>query len=203
MVVVLEYTERINLHSALPYILVGAISSIVFTIGSRVTGMKFAATAIAAFYMLFNMALIWILPLFPAQPKLGPVYQNVTHFIPMEFPLLLIGPAFLLDLFWQEARKWNLWAVAAASAVICVGSLVALEWPFANFLMSPASRNAFFGTMYFYYGLPPTSFTARHQFYPWEGIGSFVVGFVIALVLATLTIRWAFVRGDWFRSIQR
>jgi hypothetical protein len=203
MVIFLEYTERVLMHAALPYILVGTVTPIILTIGSRVTGTRFAATAIAGFYMLFNIALIWILPLFPAQPKLGPVYQNVTHFIPMGFPMLLVIPAFLLDLFWQKSRNWNLWAVAAMSAVIYVGTLVAVQWPFANFLMSPASRNPFFGTMYFYFGMPPTSYLARNEFYPWEGMISFAIGLALAVVFATLTIRWAFARGNWFRAIQR
>lgn len=203
MVIFLEYSERVLMHSALPYILVGAVTPIILTIGWRVTGMRFAATAIAAYYMLFNMALIWILPLFPAQPKLGPVYQNVTHFIPMEFPMLLVMPAFLLDIFWQKSRNWNRWAVAAVSALIYVGTLVAVQWPFANFLMSPASRNAFFGTMYFYFGIPPTAFVVRNEFYPWEGIIPFAIGLGFALAFATLTIRWAFARANWFRAIQR
>ncbi len=39
---------------------------------------------------------------FPAEPKLGPVYRQVTHFIPWEFPLLLIVPAFAIDLILQR-----------------------------------------------------------------------------------------------------
>ena len=42
---------------------------------------------------MFGIVFLWILPLFPAEPKLGPVYHPVTHFIPWEFPLLLIIPA--------------------------------------------------------------------------------------------------------------
>lgn len=203
MVIYLEYSDRIMMHAALPYILVGAVTPLIMSIGSRVTGMRFAATYIAGFYMLFNMALIWILPLFPAQPKLGPVYQNVTHFIPMEFPLLLVVPAFLLDLFWQKSRKWNAWAVAAASAAIYVGTLVLVEWPFSTFLMSPASRNAFFGTMYFYFGMPPTSYLARNEFLPWEGTLRFSLGLLMAVALSTLMIRWSFARAEWFRQIKR
>ena len=30
---------------------------------------------------------LWLFPLFSAEPKLGPVYQPITHFVPLEFPL--------------------------------------------------------------------------------------------------------------------
>ena len=72
--------------------------------------------------MLFRIGLILILPLFPAEPKLGPVYQQVTHFIPPDFPLLFIVPAFVLDLFWQRTKAWNPWKIAAVSSIIWVAN---------------------------------------------------------------------------------
>ncbi len=61
-------------------------------------------------YSLFVLIMMWVLPLFPAQPKLGPVYQDITHMVPLPFPLLLVVPAFFLDLMWplfQKAPKWQ------------------------------------------------------------------------------------------------
>ena len=48
--------------------------------------------------MAYAAFMMWLFPFFPATPKLGPVYQHITHMVPMEFPLLVIVPAFLLDL---------------------------------------------------------------------------------------------------------
>ena len=203
MVIFMEYTERAALHTAFPYVLVCSVTPLILVIGSRTTGVRFAATYIAGFYTLFTIGLILVLPLFPAQPKLGPVYQKVTHFIPPDFPLLLLVPAFLLDLLWQKSRNWNAWVTAVVSAAIYVGALVAVEWPFASFLMSPASRNRFFGTMYLWYALPPTSFLARNQFFPTEGTAEFAASFLIALVAATVMIRWGFARANWFKAVQR
>ena len=52
----------------------------------------------AAIYTALFLAGLWIFPLFPAAPKLGPVYQHVTHMVPLWFPVLVIVPAFALDL---------------------------------------------------------------------------------------------------------
>ncbi len=203
MVVFMEYTDRVALHSALPYVLVCAVTPIILGVASNATGARFAATCVIGLYTLFIIGLILVLPLFPAQPKLGPVYQNVTHFIPPEFPLLLIVPAFALDLFWQRSRNWNAWAKAAISAVIYVTCLIAVEWPFADFLMSPASRNFFFGTAYFWYGLPPMSYLARNEFLPSAGPLQFGSGMLLAFLLCIVGNRWGTSRGNWFRSIQR
>jgi hypothetical protein len=203
MVVLTEYTDRVFLHTSLPYILVCAFTPIMLSAGSRMTGARFAATKIAGFYTLYIIGLILVLPLFPAEPKLGPVYQKVTQFIPPEFPLLLIVPAFLLDLVWQRTRKWNPWRTAAVSGAVYAVALIAVQWPFATFLMSPAARNRVFGTMYLFYGLPPLSFMARNEFVPHPGLASLVSGFLIACVAAALAVRWGISRGNWMRSIQR
>lgn len=203
MVLILEFTGNSRLHTSLAYIVVSLLAPVPFALASRATGMKYAATTVAAIYMLSLIGFILILPLFPAQPKLGPVYQNVTHFIPPHFPILLVAPALALDLFWQRTRNWNLWAVAFGSALIFVGVLLAVEWPFADFLMSPLSRNRFFGTNYFWYGLPPTSFTARHLFYLPESGWPLLKGLLIAVVLATCSIRFGLSRGNWLSEVQR
>jgi hypothetical protein len=175
----------------------------VLAVGSRTTGIRFASTYIAAFYTLFLIGLILILPLFPAEPKLGPVYQPVTQFIPPEFPLLLIVPALAMDLIWSWTKSWNAWKTAAMSAVVYVGLLLAVEWPFASFLMSSGSRNRFFGTMYLWYSLPPTSFLARGLFLPFETTAQFWRGMALAVILCFLAIRWGISRGEWMRKIAR
>ena len=89
------------------------------------------------------------------------------------------------------------------SGAVFVVLLVAVEWPFASFLMSSAAKNRFFGTIYLYYALPPTSYLVRGEFYRPGGNAAFVKGMVIAFVFATLAIRWGISRGEWMKRIQR
>lgn len=203
MVILMEYTDRSMLHNSLPYLLISIPAPIVMAVGARATRVKFAATFIAGFYTLFLIALILVLPLFPAEPKLGPVYQHVTQFIPPEFPILLIVPALALDFLWQRTRDWNPWNVAAVSAAVFVSLLLAVEWPFAGFLMSGAARNRFFGTTYFFYGLPPSSYLARNLFYRLETAAEFWRGIAFALLASTLAIRWGISRGEWMQKLRR
>jgi len=203
MIIFMEYTERSALHTALPYILTAAITPIPLVVGSRATQVRFAATFVAGVYTLFVIGFILILPLFPAEPKLGPVYQHVTHFIPPQFPMLFIVPALALDLLWPKMKSWSRWRTAFVSAIVYVGLLLAVEWPFADFLMSPAARNRFFGTMYFWYGAPPNSYAAQYQFFPWVNALYFWIGILLAVVLSTVTIHWSLSRGEWFGALKR
>jgi hypothetical protein len=203
MVLIMEYTGNSLLHRSLPYAVVSLLAPIALAIASRATGMRYAATTVAAIYMLILIGFILILPLFPAQPKLGPVYQKVTHFIPPHFPLLLIAPAFALDLLWQRTRHWNRLALAVVSAAVFTGVLLAVEWPFADFLMSPASRNRFFGTGYLWYGVPSTSFTARHLFYFPETGWTLVQGIGVAMLLALASVSFGLSRGSWMEKVKR
>jgi hypothetical protein len=202
-VVILQLTSRTLLHNSSPYIAVSLLIPIVMAITSRATGVKYAATFVSGFYMVFVIAMILILPLFPAEPKLGPVYQHVTHFVPPPFPLLLIIPGLVLDLFWSVSRDWNRWKLAACSAVIFVGSLLAVEYPFASFLLSPASKSAFFGTMYLPYATSPASYTARDMFYLTDSAPQFWMGILIAIACATLSTRFGIARGEWMAKVRR
>ncbi len=203
MILLMESAQRVLLHSAGAYIAVAAIPPIVLALSWRLTRYPFAATFVTVFYTLFRIGLILILPLFPAQPKLGPVYYQVTHFIPPDFPLLFIVPAFLLDLIWHRTSEWNPWKIAAVSSVLWTSVFLAVEWPFASFLMSPASSNWFFGTGYLYFALPPKSFLARHVFYPSGTPLEFSLGILAAILVGTLTFRWGMSRGEWLRKIKR
>src|SRR6266849_2982770 len=92
-ILTMEHTSRVLQHTGSFYMSM-AISVPIALVGIAFgSEHRWAATIIAAVYTLFNAALIWILPLFPAQPKLGPVFNPVTQFVPPNFPVLLIVSA--------------------------------------------------------------------------------------------------------------
>jgi hypothetical protein len=176
---------------------------VVLAIGARSSGSRWGATAVAGVYSVFILLMSWILPLFPAEPKLGPVYVQVTHFVPPEFPLLLIVPAIALDLLWQRTERWNQWALAAVSAVVFIAAFVAVQWPFADFLMSPGARNWFFGAKYFSYFIRSTSLYLRYLFFPTEKGADFWQEWAWTFATAALTIRFGLATGNWMRGIRR
>ena len=141
-----SYTWDTKLHSSKAYLAVAIFLPVLLALVSQVTQAKWACTVMASVYSGIIIGLILVLPLFAATPRLGPIYVAVTHFIPPRFPLLVIVPAVALDLLWTQ-RLAGVWR-AMLSGILFVGLLVAVEWPFADFLVSPASANRFFGTRY-------------------------------------------------------
>lgn len=103
----MEYISRSDMHNALFYTVVFLGTPAFLTALAIASQQRWACTIMAGVYTAFSLAFLWILPLFPAEPKLGPVYRPVTHFIPWEFPLLVIVPAFAVDLILQRTGGWR------------------------------------------------------------------------------------------------
>jgi hypothetical protein len=203
MFFVQEYTWDVKLHQAAAYIAMGIGLPVIFAALSWASRSRWAATWMAAVYTAFIIAEILILPLFPAQPKLGPVYTPVTHMIPAKFPILIIVPALALDLLWQRVKNWKPWQIALVSGVVFVVVLTAVEWPFANFLMTDASKNRFFGTIYFDYNSRPMSLDhMRHWLQPDHGMVLFS-GLVRATAYASISTWIGLQFGRWMRGVQR
>jgi hypothetical protein len=198
-----EYTWDVKLHEAAAYIAMGIGLPFFFAAFSQASRARWAATSTAAVYTLFVIVEILILPLFPAQPKLGPVFNPVTHMIPAKFPVLILVPALALDLLWQRVKNWKPWQVALVSGVLFMAVLLAVEWPFANFLLSKASANRFFGTIYFDYNSRPNGADRMRQwFFPDSGAVLYL-GLVRAAVYATISAWLGLLFGRWMRGVQR
>lgn len=205
LVFTLEFTDRDRMHDSLFYRVIAIVVPPVFASVSRGSGDRWAATKAALVYTFTLLGLLWVLPLFPAEPKLGPVYQRVTHFIPVAgFPLLLVAPAMALDLLWSRLEGRSAWWKAALGGVVFVTVFLAVQWSFAYFLMSPYSRNWIFGTHYFGYYVSPLRHLYRNQFFHddanalvfWTRIG-------YAVVFATIGTRVGLACGEWMRRVQR
>jgi hypothetical protein len=199
-----EFLFRNYMHSALFYLLM-TLGSCFFLAGLyRMSDYRWAGTVVCGIYTVLNLAYVWILPLFPAEPKLGPVYQHVTRFVPPDFPILVIVPAFLLDLTRPYWQRWSFWARAAVIAPIFVIALAAVQWPFASFLMTPAAHNWVFGSGYFPFFVPSTTDWVRNVFTQVEpGARQFWTRVAWTLVLGTLMGRAGFVWGGWMRRVRR
>src|SRR5580700_6143271 len=192
-----------EMHNAACYLAVAIVIPAVLIAPAWGSQWRWGCTAVAGIYTIILLAFEWILPLFPAEPKLGPVYQHVTHLVPLRFPLLLIVPAMVLDLLWQKTGEWGRWKLAAVTGPVFVLSFLVVQWPFADFLMTPAARNWIFGMGYFAYFDPATILYDPYQFNASEPRAVFVRLMVMALVFSVITARLGFAWGDWMRRMKR
>ena len=107
---------------------------------------KYAATIIATLFILHRLLVIWFLPLFEAEPLLGPIYRNIDHYVAPYFPALLVIPAFAIDLLHSELSKSNRILKAAIFGVCFSIIFFVVQWYFAEFLLSEHANNWFFAS---------------------------------------------------------
>jgi hypothetical protein len=201
-----EYSERPWLHSALFYQITAAVFPFALTMLARAIRLRWAATAAASFFTGIMLALMWIIQLFPATPKLGPIYQPVTHMVALSFPLLIIVPAIGIDLVLQRFDgRVDTPLLAVATGVVFVALFLAAEWPFASFLVNnPMARGAFFNANNFVYFESPSHAAAAHQFVrPAPGALALPVSLLIAAAIASASSLLGLLRGDWMRRVRR
>jgi hypothetical protein len=203
MFFVQEYTWDVKLHQALAYMAMGIGLPFFFAAFSQASRARWAATFMAAVYTVYLVAEILILPLFPAQPKLGPVFNPVTHMVPAKFPILILVPALALDLLWGRVKNWKPWQIALVSGILFIAVLTAVEWPFANFLLSDASKNRFFGTIYFDYNSRPNGFDRMRQYLLPDSGAALYTGLWKATVYATISTWLGLLFGRWMRGVRR
>jgi hypothetical protein len=113
---------------------------------ARASRLRWAATKTALFYTALELALVWILPLFPAQPKLAPINFPMTHMAAPLFPLLLAVPALAIDWIVQRTGRRSRWFLAPLLATAFLGLFLPLQWNVSKFLLAPAAQNAFFAS---------------------------------------------------------
>ncbi|MBA3559284.1 MAG: hypothetical protein H0W30_11860 [Gemmatimonadaceae bacterium] len=203
-VLITEYTDRVLMHTATFYKVTCGVFPFVLVGIARASGLRWPATTIAAVYCAIMILMGWILPLFPAEPKLAPIYQNVTSMVPMDFPLLLVIPAFAIDVVMRRmSGRRNDWFLAAALGAVFLATLAAVQWPFAHFLQSTASQNWVFFTDNYYYAMPGQSLAVQRLFYPAERAGLLVGLLVFAPVIAMLSARAGLGWGNWMTRVRR
>jgi hypothetical protein len=209
-VFVMEYTFPNQQHTALFYEVCALAFPIRLVTMGRAGRTSWPATRMAAVYLLMVCLMVWILPLFPARPKLAPIFNPVTHMVPPPFPLLLIFPALAIDLVLLKtggASGWRLVPLAFVLGAVFLAVLVAVQWFFAEFLLSPLAENWFFvGNRVWSYGGQlgkwTTEFWRHFNGHPANGLFTFS-GLTISWVLASGACWLGLLLGGWMRKVQR
>jgi hypothetical protein len=202
LILLIEFTDFANMHSGAFYRVVSYGTPMMLAAIARGSGLRWAATKAAIFYFLFCAAGVWIFPLFPAHAKLGPVYTNVTHMVPLQFPLLMFAPALAIDWLVERMKDQNRFFLAFALGTAFLAVMIAAHWPYAHFMISPLARNAVFGTNYFPYMEAPSTYHYSYEFFRepaivfWEGMG---IAWIAAVVSAGVGLQC----GDWLRRLKR
>lgn len=206
LIMATEYRWTHRQHGGEFYIVMAAVIPLFLFGPARAARLRWPATSIAGVYMLANLAMIWILQLFEAQPLLAPIFNPVTHMVVDVWPLVLIVPAFAVDLlirWWQkQPRPGGDWSLSLAIATVFLGLFIAVQWNFSAFLLTDGAAN------YFFSGDRIWSYTAREG----EWMNSFwrlgrdpfgPTQWAIVALLAVASTRLALAWGGWLSRVRR
>ncbi len=170
----------------------------------RASRHQWACTIVALTYMGIQLAMTWLLPLFPGEPKLAPIYREVTHMVPPAWPLLLVLPALAMDWLY---RRWNekpfsIWLLAGALAAVYLVIILPVQWNFSAFLISPAAENSFFSgnRQWTYYN---TVGDWKHQFWDLKDRPVTWLVLLYSLALAFISTRIGLGVGGWMTKVRR
>jgi hypothetical protein len=204
-----ESMGKFESHNSLYYVTAAIIIPFYILAVGRASLLRWPMTTIAGLYMIALVLPSWILQYFPATPRLGPVLNPITHYQPFHFPMLLIVPALALDWlmhrFEKTGRKPNDWLLAGLYAIVFMLVLLAVQWPFGEFLQtSPYARNGFFLSYSWTYESPP-DWEYRYVYPPWlvQSAADFWIGFGKAILYAILSARVGLFWGDWMKRVVR
>ena len=199
----MEYISRSDQHTALFYIVVSIGTPAALMAIAIASRHRWAMTIMAGVYSAFALFFLWVLPLFPAEPKLGPVLHQVTHFIPWEFPLLIVVPAAVVDWLLSRTASQRPLVRAPMAGLAFLLTFIVTQWPFAEFLMTPLARNWFFGTEYMDYGTPPDSRYAQNLFYASEPGPQFWRGMLVAGLISCVMMYLGMHAGRVMTRVKR
>ena len=207
----LQHTAKFLQVACIPF-------PLLLIVAARAVRIRWSATIAAAVYMAIYVAMILALPLFPAVPKLAPIYHPVDHMRSPAFPLLLIIPALAFDLLelgwvrWGELaaattgffrRQWVRDTCLAFVGAITFAALVGfVQWHFSKFLLSDAAENRFFdrsGHWPYFSKEGPW----MYNFWTNEGPVLDAKGFAGALVRAFVSIRIGLFLGNYLLRLRR
>ena len=200
--VIMEYAAFPNeMHAARFYRATAIGLPLILIATARASRLRWPATTAAGVYMGIVLVLMWTLQLFPATPKLAPIYNPVTHMVPPPFPLLLIVPAIAIDLVLRRIRTGD-WILAAILAVTFVSLMLIAHWWWAEFLLSPHARNIVFGADNWDYNVRLGDW--RYQFWTANaGALALMRGLAIAVATAFVSARAGLWIGSGMTRVQR
>jgi hypothetical protein len=220
---IMQYAAAANrMHSAMFYEVTGAVFPLFLVAFARASRLAWPATKTAAVYTGIVLVMMWTLQLFPATPKLAPIYNPVTHMVPPFFPLLLVIPAAALDI---ELRRSGAavrnaaasgpeigggasdWLLALLLGITFVAIMVAVHWFWSEFMLTPWTRNFFFAADKWDYNYLLGSW--RYQYWGLDGphhtfaLLPFARGLGIATLLAAVSARVGLSWGNGMSRVTR
>ncbi len=189
-------------HNSLYYKVAAATFPFVFLAVARASKLRWSATTAALVYMGIGFVMLWVLQLFPATPRLAPVYRPITHMVPPSVPILLVVPAVVIDLVTSRwGKALDDWTLSLVLGLAFLAVFFSTQWVASEFFISPKADTFLFGAQKWNYNSLPGDF--EHRFWNLRGDPVTARGLAIAALLAVISARVGLWRGRFLACVQR
>ena len=144
-----------------------------------------------------------VLPLFPAQPMLGPIYVQIDHLMPTDFPLLLVVPALrCIDIAMRRVRGHD-WRAGARRRRVVRARVRRGQWPFADLLMTPVDAQLVIRQPPEHAVSASMPRSQRALVHARTRLTTSASAFPIAIAVAFVSARCGLWWGSWMARVQR
>lgn len=188
-------------HNGLYYMVAAGSVPLLLVAAGRAVRLRWPATTAAIAYMAFSLVMIWLLQLFPATPKLAPVFNPVTNMVPPPFPLLLVPTALAIDLLMRRVGPGRDWRLSALLGLAFLAVFFVTQWFLAEFLLTPHARNFFFGVDQWDYSSRVGPW--RYRFWRIDTNPVTPRSLLLAALLAVASARVGLWWGTWMARLRR
>jgi hypothetical protein len=200
-----ESLGRWNMHSVLFYQISSATFPFIMLAAGQASGKKWGITYVCLIFLVFHWAVNAVIRLFPAEPLLGPIHNQITTYQTLGFPLLLFIPALFMDWLRAKFSTKNSWILALILGATFTIVFLLSHYPFGTFLHeSPLARNWFWGSYTWSYQ-NDTDWEYRYKFGPWTESNAvdWLKGIAIALLLGFVSSKIGLAWGNWMKQVKR
>jgi hypothetical protein len=126
--------------------------------------------------------------------------------ITLSFPLLVVAPAVCFALVMRRyGERFGTVPLAMILGVVFVAAFMAVQWPFATFLVyNPLAHGRLFNADNFVYWMPPRYEGLTRRFDPPAPRSlPFAMQVLIAMGIASVSAGYGLLRGRWMAKVRR
>ncbi len=193
---------RWAMHRPSFYQVAGVAFPFILLATGRASGKKWGITYICLIFLVFDWAVNATIRLFPAEPLLGPIHNQITTYQTLGFPLLLFIPALAMDWLRDKFSAKNDWILALILGFTFVAVFL-VHYPFGTFLHeSPAARNWFWGS-YSWSFQSDSDWEFRFKYRNDATAFDWTKGLLVALIFSIISSRIGLAWGNWMKKVQR
>ena len=210
-IVLTEYSFANKQHSYEYYKFSAIIYGFIIITFSQASKRPFSATIITVLFFIHRLLILWILPLFDAEPLLGPIYRPIDYYVAPPFPPLLFIPAVIIDLYRQQFNTENNVIKAIVLGIIFSSTILLTQWFFSEFLLSENGRNWIFGTdRNVPFWVPIGEFNYKFWTFDITPYGHKIpirtmniLGFITITLYTTVSMYMALYFSNWLKKVKR